>query len=65
MKKKKFLSRELDAESKETLNELLAIRNRTFHNSQSMLVAEREVAKKSIPPELVGWWILNRCWIQS
>lgn len=35
MKKKKFLSRELDAKSKETLNELLAIRNWTFHNSQS------------------------------
>lgn len=55
MKKKKFLSRELDAKSKETLNELLAIRNWTFHNSQSMLVAEREVAKKSIPPELVDF----------
>ena len=52
--KKKFLDRELDTASKETLKELLDIRNWTFHNSQSMLVAEREVAKKSIPPELTG-----------
>lgn len=51
---KKYLKRELDRKSSETLNELLNIRNWTFHNSQSMLVAELEVTKKSIPPELEG-----------
>lgn len=52
--KRKFLNRELDAESKGILRELLDIRNWTFHNTQSMLVAEHEVAEKSIPPELKG-----------
>lgn len=49
---KKFLSKELDTKSKETLNELNDIRNWSFHNPQSMLVAELEVAHKSIPSQL-------------
>lgn len=35
-------------------NELLNIRNWSFHNAQSMLVADLELAKRSIPPELQG-----------
>lgn len=50
--KKGFLKRNLSDKSRNILNELLNIRNWTFHNVQSMLVADLEVAKKSIPPEL-------------
>ena len=52
--KKKFLKRTLPKESNEILNELLTIRNWTFHNAQSMLVADLELAKKSIPDDLRG-----------
>lgn len=49
-----FLTRKLDQEVTEILNELHTIRNWTFHNVQSRLVAEKETTEKSIPPELVG-----------
>lgn len=52
--KRKYLSRELPEESKRILSELLDVRNWTFHNAQSMLVAQKEIANKSIPPELKG-----------
>lgn len=52
--KRKYLTRNLDENSKEILNELLTIRNWTFHNVQSMLVVQLEVARKSIPQEFVG-----------
>ena len=52
--KKGFLSRTLENESMETLNELLHIRNWSFHNAQSMMVAEREITMRSIPPEIAG-----------
>lgn len=50
--KRKFLRRTLDEESRIILNELLDIRNWSFHNAQSMMVAQLEIAKKSIPEEL-------------
>ncbi len=46
---KKFLKRPLSQEINQLLSELLDVRNWSFHNPQSMLVAEREVANKSIP----------------
>lgn len=52
--KKGYLKRSLPEESTQILNELLYIRNWSFHNTQSMLVADLETAKKSIPPELAG-----------
>lgn len=52
--KRRFLERKLSQESNEILNELLNIRNWSFHNAQSMLVADLELAKRSIPPELQG-----------
>lgn len=52
--KKGFLKRNLDDKSTKTINELLDLRNWTFHNVQSMLVADLENAKKSIPSELAG-----------
>lgn len=56
--KKGFLKRNLDDESTKAINELLDVllnvRNWTFHNAQSMLVADLEHAKKTIPSELVG-----------
>lgn len=53
--RKGFLKRELHEESKRTLNELLDIRNWSFHNVQSMITADSEIANKSIPPELKGF----------
>ena len=47
--KKRFLKRELDDETKKILKDLLDIRNWSFHNAQSMLTAELEIAKKAIP----------------
>lgn len=52
--KRGYLKRELNEDSKRILNELLDIRNWSFHNAQSMLTADLEIAKKSIPPELVN-----------
>lgn len=52
--KRGYLKRELDESSRKILNELLDIRNWSFHNAQSMLTADLEITKKSIPPELVG-----------
>jgi hypothetical protein len=52
--KKGFLKRSLDDGSNEILSELLNIRNWSFHNVQSMTVADLEIAKKSIPPEVAG-----------
>lgn len=44
--KKKLLKRELLPESNKILNELLDVRNWSFHNVQSMLTADLELAKK-------------------
>ena len=52
--KKGFLKREIDENKRKILNELLDVRNWSFHNAQSMIVADREIAQKSIPPELAG-----------
>lgn len=54
MEKRGFLKRSLDQDKLEILNELLNLRNLTFHNTQSMTVADLEIAKQSIPAELVG-----------
>lgn len=52
LEKKKLLKRNLSPESNKILNELLDLRNWSFHNVQSMLTADLELAKKSIPEEL-------------
>ena len=49
---KKILKRELLPESNKILNELLDVRNWSFHNVQSMLTADLELAKNSVPEEL-------------
>lgn len=36
-------------------NEFLDVRNWTFHNAQSLLVASKEAAEKNIPDELKGF----------
>lgn len=51
LEKRNFIKRTLPEKSRKTLNELLELRNFTFHNAQSMLVADIEIAKKSISPE--------------
>lgn len=52
--KRGFLKRKLPQKSSEILSELLHLRNWSFHNAQSMLVAELELAKRSIPSDLQG-----------
>lgn len=52
--KNKLLSSSLDDKLTSLLNEFLDIRNWSFHNPQSRMVAFSEVAKKSIPDELKG-----------
>lgn len=49
--KKKFLTRKLNEKVESTLKELLDIRNLSFHNPQSMLVADFENAKRLLPAE--------------
>ncbi len=51
---KGFITRDLDLSITQTINELHTIRNATFHNVQSRLVAEKEAMEKSIPPKLAG-----------
>lgn len=50
--KKGFLKREIDESNRIILNELLDIRNWSFHNAQSMTVADLEIAKKTVPAPL-------------
>lgn len=52
--KKGFLKREMAEGNKKVLDELLDIRNWSFHNAQSMTVADFEIAKKSVPSVLAG-----------
>lgn len=47
--KKGLLKTQLSEELKQLLNELLDIRNWTFHNPQSQMVATREAMEKNIP----------------
>ena len=52
--KKKYLSKPLTEELRQVLNELLDVRNWSFHNVQSLIVAGKESAEKRIPAELKG-----------
>lgn len=54
LEKKGYLTTPLSEESSKILDELLDIRNWTFHNPQSLLVAAKEAAEKNIPTELKG-----------
>jgi hypothetical protein len=52
--KKGYLNTSLSEDMEKTLKELLDVRNWTFHNPQSLMVASKEVAEKNIPDELKG-----------
>ncbi len=54
LEKKGYISTPLSDEIVEILNELLDVRNWTFHNPQSLMVAAKEAAERNIPPELKG-----------
>lgn len=54
LEKKGYLARPLSAKMTKLLDEFLAVRNWTFHNPQSLMVAAEEVALKNIPDELKG-----------
>lgn len=52
--KNKLISTQLDEKISVILNDFLDIRNWTFHNPQSMMVATSEVAEKSVPKKWKG-----------
>lgn len=54
LEKKGYLVTPLSDGISDILNELLDVRNWTFHNPQSLMVAAREAAERNIPPELKG-----------
>ena len=54
LEKNKYISSPLSEDVAAILSELLDVRNWTFHNPQSLLVAAKEAAYKGIPDELKG-----------
>ncbi len=54
LERKGYLTTPLSNDITSILSEMLDIRNWTFHNPQSMIVAAKEAAERSIPPELQG-----------
>lgn len=52
LENKHFVKPNLPQEISTILNELLDVRNWTFHNPQSMMVAAKEATEKNIPSEL-------------
>ena len=52
LEKHKYISSPLSEEVAAILSEFLDVRNWTFHNPQSLMVAAKEVAHKDIPDEL-------------
>lgn len=54
LEKKGYISTPLLEKNVEILNELLDVRNWTFHNPQSLMVAAKEAAERNIPPGLKG-----------
>ena len=55
LERKKYVSSRLPEDVAEILSELLDVRNWTFHNPQSLMVAAIETAKKNMPNELKGF----------
>ena len=53
--KKQYLKTQLPENITSFLNELLDVRNWTFHNPQSLTVAAKEAAEKNIPAELKAY----------
>ncbi len=54
MEKRGFLKNQLSEDMTRLLNELLDVRNWTFHNPQSLMVAAKEAMEKNIPDALKG-----------
>lgn len=54
LEKNNYLTSQLSEEITGILSELLDVRNWTFHNPQSLMVAAREAATRDIPEELKG-----------
>ena len=52
LEKHKYVSSPLSEEVSAILSEFLDVRNWTFHNPQSLMVAAKEAARKDIPDEL-------------
>lgn len=52
LEKNGYVSNPLSEKISNILEELLDVRNWTFHNPQSLLVASKEVAERSIPTEI-------------
>lgn len=54
LEKNNYLTSQLSEEITGILSELLDVRNWTFHNPQSLMVAAKEAATRDIPDELKG-----------
>lgn len=54
LEKNNYLTSQLSEEIAGILSELLDVRNWTFHNPQSLMVAAKEAATRDIPDELKG-----------
>ncbi|GEM_PF-3075716 len=54
LEKRGFLKNQLSEDMTRLLNELLDVRNWTFHNPQSLMVAAKEAMEKNIPDALKG-----------
>lgn len=54
LEKEKYIASPLSEDVAAILSELLDVRNWTFHNPQSLLVAAKEAAHKNLPDELKG-----------
>ena len=52
LEKQRYISSPLSEEVSAILSEFLDVRNWTFHNPQSLMVAAKEAARKDIPDEL-------------
>lgn len=59
LKNNGYLSEGLSENVSDVLSELLDVRNWTFHNPQSLMVANLEVAQKNIPAELKSYVKVN------
>lgn len=54
LEKRGFLKNQLSEDMTQLLNELLDVRNWTFHNPQSLMVAAKEAMEKNIPDAIKG-----------
>ena len=63
LEKKGYISTPLSDKNVEILNELLDVRNWTFHNPQSLMVAAKEAAERMVKELCHRHYILRTAWL--